>query len=360
MFDHKHYVPILKAKAGELLAIRDLTAATRKLFTPLFEIQLPTWDFEEKKLTKSIQDQLDRSAERIAKAWSGEGPTFIDTILLENDQLGNGDHPLEHILQVLDSLGVESISVVYLGSSAKAVACAAKHVAANHRGACLRLTIEDIDTDSLEADIKELLEALSIEPKDVDLLLDLEAFSPSEHARVLLSARVSLQSIPYLTDWRTLTLAGTSFPVNLSPFAADTENSIPRTELIVWDTLVRSNRIARKPAFSDYGIQHPELAELDPRIITMSASIRYAADDHWVIVRGRSVRKKGWAQYNSLSKKLAARSEFSGNTHCWGCNYVKDCAAGAVSHGNATTWRRVGTAHHVTLVAEQIANYPVP
>jgi len=360
MFDHRHYIPILKAKGGELLALRDLSPQAKAMLTPLLEMQPPSWDFEDDKPSKTVKSQLDTAISKIGRAWTGNGPAFVDTRLLEESEVEGGDNPLCYVLHQLEPVGVECIPVVYLSSGAKHTECARRHVENVDRGCCLRLTLEDINADSLEEDIESLRESLGIEREHIDLILDLEAFSPSESARVLIAAKACLQSVPSLTAWRTLTLAGTSFPVNMSEFSASSANSIPRTELAVWDMLVRSPKTPRLPAFGDYAIQHPDLVELDPRIITMSASVRYATDADWLLLRGRSVRKHGFKQYEDLCKKLAGRSEFLGGDHCWGCDYIQKCGSGTESHGNAMTWRRVGTVHHVTLVADQISNYPAP
>ena len=69
MFDHKHYVPILKAKQGELAGLNALPPNVRITLTPLIELGPPTSDGE----TKTCDARLATAMSRIAKAkaaWS--------------------------------------------------------------------------------------------------------------------------------------------------------------------------------------------------------------------------------------------------------------------------------------------------
>jgi hypothetical protein len=108
--------------------------------------------------------------------------------------------------------------------------------------------------------------------------------------------------------------------------------------------------------FGDYAISHPVQKELDPRTMRMSASIRYTTQENWLVVKGRNVRQYGFDQYFELCKTLVKRPEFSGKDYSWGDNYIADCAAGRTGPGNATTWRKVGTNHHLTVVEQEIAS----
>jgi hypothetical protein len=88
----------------------------------------------------------------------------------------------------------------------------------------------------------------------------------------------------------------------------------------------------------------------------MSASIRYTTDSDWLVVKGRNVRQYGFEQYFDLCRALVERPEYYGPAFSWGDEYIGRCAAREVGPGNATTWRKVGTNHHITVVTRAIAN----
>lgn len=89
----------------------------------------------------------------------------------------------------------------------------------------------------------------------------------------------------------------------------------------------------------------------------MSANIRYATDTVWLVLKGTRIKKND-VQFHNLCKVLVARPEYKGATYSWGDQFIKLCSERTTNPGNLTTWRQVGTNHHLTLVSEQIATFP--
>ena len=118
-----------------------------------------------------------------------------------------------------------------------------------------------------------------------------------------------------------------------------------------------SSRIARTPTFSDYAIAHPQPPEVDPRLMRASAGIRYTTEDVWLILKGKNLKDYGYKQFHDVSKSLLTNAVYSGPEFSSGDRYIRDCANRVVSSGNLTTWRRVGTSHHIAYVTQQIANH---
>ena len=131
---------------------------------------------------------------------------------------------------------------------------------------------------------------------------------------------------------------------------------IPRIEWTVWRSLIVRSRLPRLPAFGDYAISHPQPSEVDPRIMRPSASIRYTANDAWLVLKGRNLRDYGYAEFYDVCRDLVARPEYSGPSFSWGDWYIEECANQRVGTGNLTTWRKVGTSHHLAFVTRQIAS----
>lgn len=238
------------------------------------------------------------------------------------------------------------------------LAAAGRHSATSGTGACVRLLVEDFEEDiDLEAEVDRLLSGLGgIDPTSIDLVVDLEDLGP-EANRAVLVARSVFSMIPQKDQWRRMILAAASFPEDLSDLGAATTSTIPRREWELWKTLQRRPNILprRDLIFGDYAIAHPVPKELDPRIMQMSASIRYTTPDDWLVVKGRNVRQYGFDQYFELCKTLIGGPEYSGRDFSWGDRYIDDCANGMTGPGNATTWRKVGTNHHLTLVTRELA-----
>ncbi|HLZ43033.1 MAG TPA: hypothetical protein VKQ11_18845, partial [Candidatus Sulfotelmatobacter sp.] len=179
-----------------------------------------------------------------------------------------------------------------------------------------------------------------------------------DDGKAVLIARSVFSMIPNKEGWRRLILVGASFPEDLSDVDAANPTKLPRREWALWRTLQkRPSALPRRDMiFGDYAIANPVPRDLDPRVMLMSASIRYTTHTNWLILKGRNVRQYGFEQYFDLCKELVDRPEYNGPDFSWGDLYISDCAAEVQGPGNATTWRKVGTNHHITLVAKQLAN----
>jgi hypothetical protein len=357
VFGDRHYVPILKGKDGEYRGLEDLFAHDKLRLTPLIEVIPVGWDYENEQPLKSVAEHLAPVAGRLRSAWGTERPLFLDVELLDEDDVGGGVHPLEFVLQDTRQLGVRIIPVTGLQRTPPYQAAVAAAVVQDGEGVCIRITPEDLARGAIAAELPQILQALGIAEDQTDLLLDYGALEENQTALLTMLIPANLNAIPNINGWRTLTVAGTGFPINLSGFSSQSISHRNRVEWHVWIAL-RAMPLPRTPTFGDYAIAHPEMTEMDPRLMRQSASIRYTTDDSWLISKGRDLRTYGFAQFHQLAQHLAQRPEFSGAGFSWGDGYIHDCGNGQCGPGNATTWRRVGVNHHLTKVVNQVANLP--
>jgi hypothetical protein len=90
MFDHKHYVPILKGREGEYAALQTLSPEVKSALTPLVEIPPIAWDFAEEKPTKSIDDHLEKVGEKLECSWQESRPFFLDLLWISETERMKG------------------------------------------------------------------------------------------------------------------------------------------------------------------------------------------------------------------------------------------------------------------------------
>jgi hypothetical protein len=156
-------------------------------------------------------------------------------------------------------------------------------------------------------------------------------------------------------SWRSLTLAGGSFPAALTDMKPSSTERYPRAEWAVW--LAVRERMQRRPTFGDYAIGNPDMGtEIDPRLMRISAQLRYTADTEWLVFKARNIRDYGSEQFIDICRDLAARPEFSGPHFSWGDAYIAARADRSDSRpGNPQMWRKVGTSHHLAKAVSQIA-----
>ena len=80
MFDHAHYVPVLRWKPAERAALREMDPADKDALTPLLELLPDYLGGNSASANSSAGPDLAAPVEQIPKAW-GLTPIFVDVEL---------------------------------------------------------------------------------------------------------------------------------------------------------------------------------------------------------------------------------------------------------------------------------------
>jgi len=360
-FNHTHYIPCLRWKQGEYQAVWRLPDTTKRMFTPLIEIPELGWDFEEEKEKKTIDQLLtDFALKKVFKKW-GRYLCFVDLNLIPaHERMKNGVHPIRFIFNELRAIQCLAVPVTGLLRDEEYQQEIKTASEKDKKGICLRIAIEQTAKNSFKGELDALLSTLGIQTSDCDLILDLGApnFVPLEGFSKVIQTIVS--SFPYLNDWRTFTVLGSSFPETMASIEKGGK-IVARYEWQLYKILITNLRRdgIRLPSFGDYAINHPKVLELDMRKVKPSATIRYTIDDGWYIVKGENVRDKKYGkckQYRGLSKKVIDSKYYYDSTFSWADDFIQRCANGG-NTSNLSMWRQVGTNHHIVKVTQDIASF---
>jgi hypothetical protein len=334
------YRPLLKAKQGEFGALGTLDDGVREALTPIMEA-LP-----------DHADDAEKFVKPMVKVWPVAVPFLLDYRLAE----AKAAAALSRAADRLADEGRIVVPVVAISRPEEYTRTAAAVARRHKAGAAIRLSADDIgDVDELPGVLDSLLSRLRLDSSETDVLIDLYAFTPAHVGAMTTASVAAIRSLPRLAEWRSVTVMGTSFPETLSAVKPDTVAKLPRAEWRVWDR-IRTRTLPRQPDFGDYGVNHPELPDVDPRYMTMSANLRYTVEDNWLVFKGRDVKKHGYEQFNSFCKKLVQMPEYAGEEFSWGDAAIRARCKGRSGPGNASTWRQIGTSHHLTFVVRELAN----
>ncbi len=366
MFNFKHYVPIVRWKAAEKEALQQLEAQKKAFITPVIELIMPRpKTYKVGSREKSPQELLTESISRfrmllpkipqeISKYW-GTLPVFIDVNLLDISLRAD---TLRAIMQASGSSGLSLIPVITLVSDDTTRTLVISEAQKCGRGFCLRLFRSDVaDPISLQNRIRNLLNSTRTNEGDVDLLVDFQ-IADQECSKI----SSLTQSIPDIMKWRTFTFASGAFPIDLVPYSPPNRYDIDRADWCYWSSQLSDRRLMRKPSFGDYTIQHPIYKE-PARGANPSASIRYALNEKWMIMRGQALRSSksaGYAQYPAQAQLVLKQQEFFGENFSYGDGYIARIGKDIKNKetGNPRTWLRAGINHHLTCVVTQISNLP--
>lgn len=357
-FDHRHYVPCLRWKQGEYLAVFNLPPTTRRMFTPLIEVPEIGFDFEKGTITKTIDKHLAPFTKRILQKW-GRQICFVDLNLIRPDErMATGIHPVSFVFNGLRQRMCSAIPVTGLDRDDAYQREVRKVVNKSKSGICLRIKIEQAAKGSIKNDLDSLLSRLKIKSESCDLIIDLGApsFIPLEGFSMAIQQIVN--KLPYLNDWRTFTILGTSFPATMAGIKKGGE-VVKRYEWQLYKVLVGDLKKAklRLPAFGDHTISHPQVLEMDMRLLKPNATIKFTIDDGWYIVKGSNVKDSGYEQFHRLSEQILASRHYRDSVSSWGKEYIRKCANRNATRGNLTKWVQVGTNHHIEKVIQDIANF---
>lgn len=356
------YVPILKGKQGELNALSNIGAESANLI-PLLEV-VPSGmdDADPQEAAKDIA----RFADRLAISWTMGEPVFLDAGLLPDDlPLAQGWPPIQHLLVHAEARGVRGIPVVRTTDSAVTRSAVRAALTETQQGSvCLRLGPDDTESDEAAPEelIDRLLEDLSVSAADAHLVVDFGVLADEGGIRLASRmARYLLGDIPHLEDWQSFTLAAGAFPSALTDVQASVFAEIPRTDWLFWRDTTERLRLGRHPGFGDYAIANPSIAQ--GAAFAPAPQIRYTADEHWLILRGRKGVRRGSQQFYDICARIVERAEYAGRDFSWGDEYIwqaaqsaPDSAVQLVGPGNASTWRSVATSHHLAKVVDQLTN----
>jgi len=357
-FDHRHYVPCLRWKQGEYLAVFQLPPTTRRMFTPLIEVPEIGYDFEKGTRSKTIDQHLAPFTKRVLQKW-GRQLCFVDLHLIEHsERMGTGIHPVCFVFDGLRQRMCSAIPVTGLDRDDAHQREIRKVVNKSKSGICLRIKIEQAAKGSFKNDLDSLLSRLKIKSESCDLIIDLGApsFIPLEGFSMAIQRIVS--KLPYLNDWRTFTVLSTSFPATMAGIKKGGE-VVTRHEWQLYKMLVADLRKAklRLPTFGDHAISHPQVLDMDMRLLRPNATIKFTTDDGWYIVKGNNVKDYGYEQFHGLSEQVLGSRHYRDSAFSWGKEYIRKCANRSAKRGNLTKWVQVGTNHHIEKVTRDIASF---
>lgn len=354
-FGSRHYMPVLKVKRGEKKALQLIAANLRASIVPLMEI------------VEHKQEKSPTLEKHLATAFQDFAATMqpYSRFLLDSKEIAtDGPNAATAVYKLAAAAGMAFTPVTGVSRSADVSAALANQPA---HGLALRVAREEFERGDLTERIQAFIADHCLNMRDIDLVVDLGAVHGLIPEGVANLTNEFLATIPSQTEWRTLTVAGCAFPRSMGVVGRDSYAIVERVEWKSWRDTLHANRAGRDrlPTFGDCVIQHPLGVEgFDPRTMQVSAAVRYALPEDWLLIKGKGTRVvPPSSQFPRLARRLAQgdlSAYFAGPTHCQGCAGIAAAAGGARGYGSAEAWRRLGTVHHITTAMDGLASLPWP
>lgn len=326
------YVPILRSKAGEAVALEHLVAAERTRLLPLIQLG--------EKLPAAFGPRMGTTWAKLPLALDG------------NFHLGLGNPAKNYadLFQTLGTAGALIIPSIPCNASGSYLSLASALVGKFAPG--LVVTVPP----SLLPIVSAWIASQGWKHNDVDLVINVGAIgtlSVSLLTPVIINAINTY--IPSPSPYRSLSLASSAAPKDFGGLSNGV-NHIPRGDWQLWQAV--SSAVSVKLDYSDYGVASPDLAEPPGAAMAKATvSVRYSLDTEWVFIKGNPISGKSGkpmaSQYTAHAKILAALPHFGKLSACWGDTRIQQIATGGKS-GSRQSWVEIATNRHLSLVANKL------
>ncbi|MCZ8112999.1 MAG: hypothetical protein O9321_19275 [Rubrivivax sp.] len=343
------YLPILKWKQGERIALQHLSGSQWDDVVPLIELMSVDAAPDALALKGALPEYLAKIGKQFRKTFPDDHPVAVDVRYV------SPSYPKQvRLLSVVcgrlqKESGLELMPV--LTESMVATETADLPLLKDFTEVVLRVHMPGIAPGQIE-ELVDLMRSGGIKKRSVHLVIDQHSIVDAEPAARLAAAK------PYLTaalvvGCSSVTVAGGSFPVNLVGFKQG-QQDIRRVEWLIWKSLAADPKYEGL-RYSDYAVTNPALGpDLDPKTMNPSVAIRYAAKDFWRLFKAGGFKKGKPNQYMNLCQLLLGDPVYKGAAFSYGDECYDKAASATLGNGNPSSWRRDATSHHLVLTASQL------
>jgi len=342
------YIPILKYKQGEQIALRQLAPSIRERVRPI--------------LLLVNQDKPGVLVKKIRRDMGDNTPFYVDlhpkirSVLNEEQEKSY----LESVYTELGAVNLPFVPIIQHDCSATQLALL-RGGAYTTRGMGIRVPLSK--AKYLPSIIAEVCASTGCPISSVDLIIDAGQISSLSDDTIEVLASSAADAITIMKTrkmaLRILAIAASAFPNALSGIKQNAVTRIRRLDWLLWKAV---RAIHEDVVFADFGVDDP----LDPTYTdgaTIIATIRYTLNDDWFIARGKhdASRPNDYSQFHAVARLIAADNTlFRGESYSFGDGRIHDvskspCTGKGCKHGNLATWVTVGLNHHMTHVVDLLS-----
>jgi hypothetical protein len=347
------YMPILKGRTAEFLALLHAAPPVTAVARPLLEV------ISDERM--SVHGSVLTFGDRLMEA-APKGMIFaVDCRYLRRAGSGpGGDDSLSLVARDVHDRGIVMVPVFSLaqGQDLGSVQAAA---ALHNAGGCLRLDgergLRPIAASSGHR-VSEVLDAAGLQAADVDVVIDMgEVCTQAAMQRAAGAARAAL-GWARRRAWRSVTIASGAFPSSITDFPLRTSTPVPRWDAVLWAEVAGEPAGMPDIGYGDYAVSSPRL--LPGR--SPMPNLRYAGKRHWHVYRYPADPAGGMNTFHDLCRDVLSSAHWppQGSSLSWGDEQIELRAKVRSKPGNAAMWRAFGTSHHLAVVASRLAELGEP
>ena len=322
------YVPFLKLKSNEIMAVKELDTDLRRALTPFF-------DFPYKK--ERSEEDFKRNAGRMFRSINRhlkDIPYFyLDNFDVDSNLVVDGGNNYAYLLSVFKDLPVVPVISIDRSDDHMLAVCEAKNSGDLKSDlVALRFVAEDFESFDVVADsIKERLGDTFGKFANIDLILDCRVCSNQVLDSLVSNANNFIQKFTNDYTVNKIIVTGPSIPASIGKIlSVGYEVELPRLELDIFDGVCNAIGDDFDVVLGDYGIVSPNYSDLNiaPELFqnVMTAKILYTFDRHHFIIRGGAIKthERGNEQFYDQAAIIVDNIFYRGAGYSWGDNFIDE------------------------------------
>ena len=313
-----NYIPFLKTKTNEFACLKALEPEIAENITPFFDIH--------RKIEMYTEDEYKRIIDfvykKVIKNLQHFKLFYLDDFSIDDDLLIYGKQSYNYVIEKFQDFNFIPVIGIDRKPERNEAVFNNKKILQNDTIA-LRVSIEDIQTGL--TDLRELLIEANEYFDKIELVIDLQFISQDEDINQLFSI-----IDPFLKrnifNFSKIIITGSSIPKLIGDIiATDSTKDIPRRELELFSILASNYA---NLYYGDYTLLSPFYSDLEvdptmfPNITT--AKVIYAYENRFFLIRGGSIKSKGFIQYKSLCDTISSKPFFRGGTYSYGDYFIEN------------------------------------
>lgn len=339
MFD---YYFTARLKLGEYTALSRISAAIANQIKPIFVVPSPLEVDPEERRPLTIDELAYKTGSRLGKHWF-QRVAFLDT---------------SHVDTFLGSEGISRLYEVATG-------CGAKLSPVGNFQAISQPYFRDlvrardgyaaVQVLSYETDPREILSAVrdaGLLPEKCTILLNLEDL-PFEIEGVDENVSNLIDALWGVARWDRIVPQASTFPRKNNVKPGKTER-FRRHEWFVLMAALKSCSVPTESlGYSDFGADSCQIKFPKKAGGRAIRHIRYSTAQDYIIFRAGETGTDE-ALMREVCRRIVFGDEFFGTGHSYAGGKLWDIANGIAGPGNASVWRELNTAHHVSMIVRDL------
>jgi Beta protein len=331
------YLPMLRSRAGETVALNNLTGTAKNRMMPVFHL---------------VHKPPNNFGAAIIAAWGGR------RLALDGTFQTNTTGTVQGFTLIFDQIGrtglnkVRIIPCIEHGTVGQYLTAVRNVYGRYAPGLVVKAKLNQPQA------VQGWVRAQGWALNETDLVVTLGEIATLDPATLVPAVTTTITThIASPPPWRSITLSSSAAPKDYGGLPLG-RTDVPRLDWQVWQGVVAS-----QPPFqidyADYSTISPELTDPPGYVMPKATvSVRYTIDDFWIILKGRATTGRHGqpmlAQYRAHARTLVADPNFGGLVGCWADGRIQQIAAGAHSAGGRPQWAGYAANRHLSFIADRL------